>query len=422
MSTLLKRVKVIDPLSPWHHQVKDILLSGGKIFEASDTSASPIEVVDAKGLEIMPGFCEMYANIGDPGHEYREDFESIAAAAAAGGVTAVCAIADNDPVTQHKTHVEYLRKKTDGKSVEIWPIGAVTEQLKGKNPTEIYDMHYAGAVAFSDAPHPIANAGVMLRALQYLQPIDSVVIAVPYNQALSEEGQVNEGPTSVRLGMKGLPPLAESLQIHRDLELLKYGGGRLHFSGISTADAVRQIRAAKEQGLDVTASVYLHHLYFDETATEGFDTNFKVMPPLRTSVDIAALMAGIEDGTIDCISTQHVPLDTEVKRLEFEYALPGMAYLELAFPVANTVIGERLGRHKLVELFAQAPRRILRKPIPTISHGATANFILTDANATFKASGNRYSKSPNTPFAGMELKGLVKAIYNNQEWIWHERS
>jgi dihydroorotase len=421
MKIRLNRIKVIDPLSPWNRKYKDLIIAEGKIFDAALSDLTPDRIIEAQGMEIMPGFCETYANIGDPGHEYREDFESVAAAAAAGGVTAVCAIADNDPVTQHKTHIEYLKKKTTGMPVEIWPIGAVTENLQGKNPTEMYDMHYSGAVAFSDAPHPVSNAGVMLRALQYLQPIDSVVIAVPYNQALSEDGQVNEGPVSVRLGMKGLPPLAESLQIHRDLELLKYGGGRLHFTGISTAEAVQQIRTAKEQGLNVTASVYLHHLFFDETATETFDTNFKVMPPLRTAIDISALMAGVEDGTIDCISTQHVPLDTEVKRLEFEYALPGMANLELAFPLANTIIGERIGLDRVVELFAHQPRKILRKPLYIINEGASANFVLTDASESFVAGKNKHSKSQNNSFEGQTLRGKVKAIFNNGEWIWNER-
>lgn len=417
----INQVKVIDPASAWHRKVKDIVIENGIIQEASDSDSPETLIINGLGCEIMPGFCETYAYTGDPGHEYREDLTSVSTAAAAGGVTNLCAIADNEPVTQHKAHVEYLRSKTKGLPVEIWPIGAVTEGLKGKNPTEIYDMYHAGAVAFSDAPNPVANAGVMLRALQYVQPFDGVIMTMAFNQSLSEEGQLNEGLVSVQLGMKGIPHLAESLQIHRDLELLAYGGGRIHFSGITTAEGVRQIRQAKDKGLNVTASVFLHHLFFDDTVLKGFDTNFKVMPPLRTEDDISALMSGISDGTIDIISTQHVPLDTEAKRLEFEYASPGMANLEYAFPLANTIIGERLNLDRVVELFSIHPRKMLRQAAVTIKAGAKANLVFADASADYTPSmSNRKSLSSNSPFIGYKLKGKVRGIFNNGQWVWNE--
>jgi dihydroorotase len=421
MKVRFNQVKIVDPASPWHRKVKSILVDNGIIQEANEDVGSDTLVIEGKGCEIMPGFCEMYAASGDPGHEYRETLESLSDAAAAGGVTAVCVIADNDPVSQHKTQIEYFVHRSKGKSVEIWPIGAITEGLKGKNPTEMYDMHYAGAVAFSDAPHPVANAGVMLRALQYVQPFDGVIMTMPFNQALSEEGQINEGWMSVRLGMKGIPHLAETIQIKRDLDLLAYSGGRLHFSGITTAEGVKMIREAKESGLQVTAGVFLHHLLFNEEDLIDFDTNFKVVPPLRTERDTAALMAGIQDGTIDVISTQHIPLDTESKRLEFEYALPGMANLEYAFALANTVIGERLSLDRVVELFSIHPRKILRKPTATIQSGAKADFILTDASQSFKAElQKRKSLSANTPFADYTFKGMVKGLFNNGQWLSNE--
>lgn len=421
MKVRFNQVKIIDPASPWHRKVKSILVDKGVIHEAEGEADAETLVIDGVGAELMPGFCEMYAASGDPGHEYRETLESLSAAAAAGGVTAVCVIADNDPITQHKTQIEYFVNRSKSSAVAVWPIGAITEGLKGKNPTEMYDMHYAGAVAFSDAPHPVANAGVMLRALQYVQPFDGVILTMPFNQALSEEGQINEGWMSVRLGMKGIPHLAETIQIKRDLELLAYGGGRLHFSGITTAEGVQLIREAKEKGLQATAAVFLHHLLFNEEDLADFDTHYKVMPPLRTEKDTAALMAGIQDGTIDVISTQHIPLDTESKRLEFEYALPGMANLEYAFALANTVIGERLGLDRIVELFSVQPRNILRKQPATIQQGAKAEFILTDASASFKAElQNRKSLSPNTPLIGYTLKGKVKGLFNNGQWLSNE--
>jgi len=414
----LNKVEIIDPASPWHRQVKDIIVDNGIIREAEGPEDEDTMTIDAQGLAVIPGLCETYASVGDPGHEYREDLESLAEAAAAGGVTAVCAIADNDPVTQHKTHVEYLSRKTRGKAVEVWPLGAITEGLKGRNPTEMFDMHYAGAVAYTDAPYPVANAGVMLRALQYVTPFNGVVFSVPYNASLAEDGQVNEGLVSVKMGMKGIPHLAESLQIHRDLQLLEYGGGRLHFTGVTTEDGIGQIRQAKAKGLQVTAAAYLHHLLFDDSTVAGFDTNYKVMPPLRTAKDIAALHEGLADGTIDMISAQHVPLDTESKRLEFEYATPGMANIEFAFAVALKALGTV---EKVVQLYSLNPRKLLRQPEVSVQSGMPANLALVDLSAEFVPAANRRkSKSGNSPFYGQPLKGKVRAVFNNNQVIWNE--
>ena len=318
MKYRLLQAQVIDPASPWNGKTLDLDIENGKWSIAKDSISPDTQVFDLKGKVIMPGFCELYAYTGDPGHEYREDIISVTKAAAAGGFTAICAIPDAEPVTQHKTQVEYVLRKGSKTPAQVWPLGAITEGLQGKNPTEMYDMHYAGAVAFTDAPYPVSDAGVMLRALQYVQPFNGVIIQIPYNKSLVAEGQVNEGEISVSMGMKGISNLSESLQVHRDLELLEYGGGRLHFSGISTTEAVSQIRIAKAKGLQVTASVYLHHLLLDEQLLTGFDSIYKVMPPLRTQEDIDALWEGLVDGTLDAISTQHTPLDTESKRLEFE--------------------------------------------------------------------------------------------------------
>ncbi len=413
----LNNVEIIAPGSDWNKKIKDILIVNGVIQEAkADDDAD--KVIDAQGLSLLPGLCETYASIGDPGYEFREDIESISQAAAKGGVTTICAIADNDPVTQHKTYIEYLIKNTKGNLIEIWPIGAITEGLKGKNPTEMLDMHHAGAVAFSDAPHPVENTGVMMRALQYVAPFNGVIYTIPYDEHLAGEGQINEGVVSVNMGMKGIPHLAETLQIHRDLELLEYAGGRLHLSGISTAEGVEQIRQAKAKGLQVTSSVYLQNLLFTDKDVETFDTNFKVTPPLRSAEDQAALKKGLEDGTIDVISTQHIPLDVESKRLEFEYATAGMANIEFAFPLALKATGDL---EKVAQLLSVAPRKILSKEIISISEGTPANIILVDAKAEKTVSASqRKSKSANSPFYGQPLTGVVKAVFNNGKVSWNE--
>ncbi|HUH73086.1 MAG TPA: dihydroorotase [Chitinophagales bacterium] len=413
----LNNVEIVDPTSPWNRKIKDIIIKNGKILEAN-SEVSSVKVIDAKGWIMMPGLCETYASIGDPGFEYREDIQSLTEAAIKGGVTSVCAIADTEPVTQHKTQIEYLVKNTKGNIVEIWPIGAITEGLKGKNPTEMFDMHQAGAVAFSDAPHSVHNSGVMMRALQYVSPFNGVIYSVPLDEDLVGEGQINEGKTSVVMGMKGISNLSESLQIYRDLSLLEYTEGNLHFTGVSTAEGVELIREAKKKGLQVTASAYLHHLLFDESEVSEFDTNFKVIPPLRTQKDVKALFKGLKDGTIDMISTQHIPLDVESKRLEFEYATPGMANIEFAFPLAMKALGDI---EKVVQLMSIAPRKLFQKDIISIHEGEKANFILVDPKdkSTVKAS-QRKSKSSNSPYFGVELTGSVKAVFNNGQIEWND--
>ncbi|MCO5249164.1 MAG: dihydroorotase [Chitinophagales bacterium] len=417
MKYKLNKVEIIDPRSQWNRRVKDILVDNGRIRLAKEEDKYDKEI-DAQGTYILPALCETYASIGDPGYEYREDIESVSEAALQGGVTAICAIADNQPVTQHKTQIDYLINSTKDKIVEIWPIGAITEQLKGECPTEFLDMHHAGAVAFSDAPHAVKSSGVMMRAIQYASPFGGLIYSIPYDEQLTFDGQINESVLSVTLGLSGIPHLAESLQVYRDLRLLEYTGGKLHFSGITTADAVRQIKEAKTQGLNVTASVYLHHLLLDENAVSDFDTNYKVMPPLRTVKDQKALKKGIADGVIDIVSVQHIPLDTESKRLEFEYAKPGMANLELAFPLALKALGdiEQVATHYAIRV-----REILNKENPVIEEGAKADFIWVDTQAVYIPTvENRKSKSANSPFFGQELKGKVKAVFNNQAVHFNE--
>ena len=414
----LNHVEIIDPNSTWNHKTKDIIIDEGVIREAQKSDQAEV-VIEAKGLHLLPALCETYASIGDPGHEYREDIQSVSAAAAHGGVTSIYAIADNIPVTDNKTHVEYIVKSTQDNLVQIWPMGAVTEQLKGSDPTEMYDMHYAGAVGFSDAPHSINNSGVLLRALQYASPFEGVISVIPYDNQISREGQINEGKISVEMGMKGIPHMAEYLRIHRDIELLAYAGGHLHINGVSTAEGVDLIKKAKARGLHVTASVFLHNLLFTEESVQGFDTNYKVFPPLRTSKDQKVLLKAVKDGSIDLVSTQHVPLDTESKRLEFEYALPGMANIEFAFAIAWKALGGDL--EQIVESFSIRPRAIFNRKVATIEPGVVANVILVDTKETYTIpEALRKSKSANSPFYGQQLQGQVKAVFNNGQSLRYE--
>lgn len=415
MSYLLRKITVIDENSKHHNALVDVLVEKGKISAIGNIEKNEkyteLEFADCY---ISGGFCDLYANFSDPGFEHRETLESGAAAAAAGGYTLICTIADTLPIIQSKPNVEYIAKSKNEYGVDIYPIGAITENLEGKNPTEMYDMHQAGAVGFSDAPHPINNSGVILRALQYVKPFDGIIFSMPYDATIVGDGQVNEGIYSVQTGMKGIPSIAEEIQIQRDLEILSYTKGRLHFYGISTKKGVDLIRKAKKEGLLVTASAFPHHLALEHNCILEFDTNYKTMPPLRSEADRLALIKGVLDGTIDAIVSQHTPLEIEAKALEFEYAGFGIIGLETAFAITNTILEKKIDTLGLVNLFSTHPRAIIDKKLQTIEEGNIANFtIFSTTEKWIFEEKNIKSKSRNTPFVGTALTGKIKGTFNN---------
>jgi dihydroorotase len=417
-SYLFRHIAIVDPGSPHNGQTTDILIENGTISRIAKKQALPIGAteVDASGWQALPGFCDLMVDFGDPGHEYREDIRTGMAVAAAGGFTAVCTMAATHPVVQEKSNIEYIINKAGNGPVEVWPLGAVTENMEGKNPTEMIDMHQAGAVAFSDAPHTISDSGVMLRAMQYAQPLKSVIMSIPYDKSLCNEGQVNEGVVSVKMGFRGMPAMAEALAVHRDIELARYAGTGLHLCGISTAESVQLVKEAKKAGVQITATVFLHHLLLSENEVAGFDTNYKVFPPLRTEKDRKALVKAVIDGTIDTISTQHTPLDTEAKDLEFEYALPGIIGLETAYALLKTRLGDQIGDELLVRLLSQQPRQVLHKLPAHIAEGAVANISLVNPSTNWTYSRGK-SRSKNSPFLGQELTGKVMGIVNRGQVV-----
>ncbi len=406
-SYLLKNITVLAKNSELYGKIADVLIEKGKPIKiAPNQHIADAEIIDYTGCYLAPPFCDVYVHIGDPGFEYREDIQSVAEAALAGGFTSICATADNHPITQTKTQVEYIIHQAKNTAIEIFPIGAVTENFDGKTPTEMQDMHQAGAVAFSDAPHSIKNSGVLLRALQYVQPFGGLIITMPFDQSLVGEGQINESETSVRMGMKGITNLSEYATVQRDLEILKYTGGKLHFVGISTAESVDLIRKAKADNLQVTCSVFVHHLISTENEVKNFDANYKVFPPLRTDSDKQALIEGLIDGTIDTISTQHTPLNIDEKNVEFELASFGIIGLETAFGLLIKNVGNQISKERWIELLSINPRKILGKPTPT------EDFVLLNFEDEEVFVENKIrSKSKNTPYLGHALKGKVKAVF-----------
>ena len=313
---LFKNARIADPNSPWNGKKVDVYVSDGKIKRIGKDLKNRVKTIDLKGCQLLPGFCDLYADFCDPGFEHREDINSGIRAAVAGGYTRICIIPSTNPVNQNKSAIEYALHRSEHQLVSVCPLGAVSEDMKGVQPTEMYDMHEAGAVGFTDAPHSIKSSGLLLRALQYVQAFGGIVLDMSTDESLSNGGHINEGEVSVRMGMKGIPHMAEVVHIKRNIEILRYTGGRLHIYGITTRDGVDLIRQAKRDGLNITASVFAHHLLYTEADVSTFNANLKVHPPLRTERDRKALITGLKRGIIDCIVSQHTPLETEEKKTE----------------------------------------------------------------------------------------------------------
>jgi dihydroorotase len=414
MNLLIQSATILQPGSPYHQQQLDILIENGRIVNvAAGITADGAEVFDARGKYVSPGFFDLNCNIGEPGLETKEDLTTGLQAAAAGGFTGVALMPDAQPPVHSKTEVEYLINKAKGNLVDVYPLGAISFKREGKDLAEMYDMYLSGAKAFTDGNHPVKDAGLMERALLYAKGFDALVFSYPEDTAIAGSAKVHEGVVSTLLGMKGIPALAEELMIARDLYLAEYTNSPIHFSTISVARSVELIREAKRKGLPVTCDVAAHHLVLTDEALMGFDSQYKVKPPLRTQADVDALIQGLNDGTIDAIVSQHTPHEIEFKDVEFEIAAYGIIGLQTVLPLA---LKAGLSPQLLVEKLAVNPRNILKIGVPAIEAEQSANFVIFDTEAewTFDKQSNR-SKSANSPFIGQNLKGKVLLTCNNQQ-------
>ena len=409
---LLRQVTVIDPGGPHHDETLDLLISDGKITRIGKrlpkTEAAEIRM---EGLHVSPGWVETRAHFRDPGEEYKQGILNGLDAAAAGGFTRVAVLPSTEPVMDSRAGIEYVSRKAEGHAVRVLPLGALSKGLKGEQLAEHFDMKQAGAMAICDDQHPVRNARLMLLALQYALNFDGRVITFPLDQDLGAHGQMHEGHMNVRLGMRGIPAMAEAVALARDLALLEYSGSRMHVATVSTAESVELLRRAKAKKSRVTASVAAHNLLLDDGCLRGFDTNYKVMPPLRDALHIEALREGVKDGTIDTITSDHRPEDTEHKKVEFPQAASGIIGLETAFAVASTALKGRLSTRKLVERFCHGPRAVFGLPVPRIAEGAEAelSLFLPDRDWTFSAA-DIVSRSKNTPFIGYHFTGRPVGI------------
>lgn len=408
MTVLIKQARIIDPSSPYNETRQDILVESGIIKNiGSDLHNTEGETVSASGLHVSPGWVDIFSNFSDPGYEFRETLESGSRAAAAGGFTDVFVIPNTKPVTDNKSQVEYLSRKSGSLAANIHPIGAVSKNAEGKDLAEMYDMRNSGAVAFSDGTNPVQSGGLLLKALQYVKAFDGVIIQIPDDKSVGANGLIHEGIISTRLGLAGKPMMAEELLVARDIKLARYTDSKLHFTAITSPRSLDYIRRAKDAGLPVTCSVTPYHLFFTDEALKDYDTNLKVYPPLRSAAEQSVLLNAVADGTIDCIATHHMPYDYDSKVLEFEYAKNGMTGLETCYPVLKTIL-PAVSEKRWVELLSLNARRIFGLETPVINNNNNACLTLFNPEGKTKIeAGEFYSRSVNTPFAGKELNGEV---------------
>jgi len=411
MNLLIKSATVIDPNSSFHQKVVDILVEDGYITLIAPKVNAKAEVVDGSGMFVSPGFFDLNCNIGELGLETKEDLQSGTKAAAAGGFTGVALMPNTQPPVHSKAEVEYLLNRAKNNLVDVYPLGAISHKRDGKDMAEMYDMFLSGAKAFTDGNRPVQDAGLMERSLLYTKGFGALIMSYPEDTAIAGKAKVHEGEMSTLLGMKGIPSLAEELMIARDLYLAEYTESKIHFSTISTTRSVELIRDAKKKGLKVTCDVAAHHLLLTDEALAGFDSQYKVKPPLRTQSDVDALVAGLKDGTIDAIVSQHTPHEIEFKDVEFEVAEFGMIALQTAF---STALKAGLDVNLIVQKMAVKPREILNVEASIIIEGKKANLALLDPNAEWQyTKQNNQSKSHNSPLIGQNLKGKVVLVCNN---------
>ncbi|MGS4344143.1 dihydroorotase [Myroides odoratus] len=407
MNIILKSAKVIDSASPFHNQVVDLHIKNGKIEQIAtsiiDTEATAVQL---DNLQVSPGWFDTSVSFGEPGYEERETLIHGLEVAARSGFTQVAIESNTNPITDNQSIVSFIKQKASGQTTEAFPIGALTVQSEGTDLAELYDMKNAGAIAFGDYKKPIDNANVLKIALQYVQDFDGLVLAFAQDKSIKGKGVVHEGITSTTLGLKGIPPLAEELQVARNLFLLDYTGGKMHIPTISSAKSVELIREAKAKGLQVTCSVAVHQLLLTDAKLTEFDSRHKVSPPLRDEATRQALLAGILDNTIDCITTDHTPLDIEHKKLEFDLATSGTIGLESAFAALNTVLPLDVIVAKLT-----AGRAIFGLPTVSIAAGNEVNLSLftTEGAWTFTKE-SILSKSKNSAFLGTAMQGKVYGV------------
>jgi dihydroorotase len=423
MSLLIRGGRVLDPANSVD-AVQDLLIQDGKVARLGPKLAVPqaTTVIDASGKVVCPGFIDMHVHLREPGHEYKETVASGTRAAAAGGFTAVCCMANTSPVNDNRSITDYILAKARSEGiVRVYPIGAVTRGLEGKELAELAELAEAGCVGFSDDGKCVMNAELYRRAMEYTLPFAAPVISHAEDHALSRSGAMHEGVVSTELGLRGIPAAAEDVMVARDIVLAELTGAHVHIAHLSTAGAARLVRDAKARGVRVTAEVTPHHLLLTDEAVRSWDANTKMAPPLRTKRDTEALVEALADGTLDCIATDHAPHAVADKEGEFDRAANGIVGLETAF----TVLHDRLVRPgvlplaTLVARLSRDPARLLNLAGGSLTVGAAADVTLVDPATPVTIDPARFaSKSRNTPFGGWTATGAPWKTIVGGKIVW----
>lgn len=414
---LIKQACVIDKNSSYHHQITDILVSSGNIVKINKSISdfpSDTLIISGTDLHVSIGWMDLRSNLNDPGYEHKEDLLSGAAAAQKGGFTAVACMGTTNPALHSKSQIDYIINKSKSLPVKIYPIGTITNKAEGIDLAELFDMSLSGAIAFSDNKNPIANPELLQRAMQYANGFNKKLIQIPCDKKIANDGKVNEGIVSTSLGLKGIPAIAEELMLQRDLMLAEHHQIPIHIGGVSTAASVEIIRQAKQKGIEVTCDVHAINLLLTDEVLDGFDTNYKIIPPLRTQRDIDALVAGLKDGSIDVICTDHTPQDPESKVTEFDIAAFGMTGLETFFPVILKALNGALSITEIIEKIAINPRIIFDIQLPKMEENQIANLtIFSPSEKWIYETSKGSSKSHNSPFNGVAFTGkAIATVYS----------
>lgn len=409
-SVLIKNIQVADTTSAHNGKTVDILIEKGQVTQiGASLKATAKQTIEGKGKYIAPGWISLMTDFAEPGYEHKETIESGLNAAANGGFSQTIVVPNTQPALSTKSSVSFVQQRAQGHKVRLHVMGAISQQLEGKNLAEMMEMYHAGAVAFTDGWKPLQHSGLMQKALEYVKAFDGTVVQIPVMAELSD-GLMNEGPNSVKLGMPGIPVIAETLLVNRDIELARYTGSKLHLSGVSTAESLSLIKKAKKEGVAVTCSVTPYHLLFTDDQLAEYDSLYKVNPPLRSEKDRKALVKALEDGTIDAIATHHKPQDWDAKVKEFEYTQSGMATLESCWPMLRKA-APNVSPERWATLLSQNIAQIFGLEVPSVTEGAIADFTLFDYTTEWTLTPeNKSSLAYNTPLLHQTLTGKAQIL------------
>lgn len=421
MKVLLKAVRIVDPGSPENGKTKDILIENGKILKIGKNLKSPsgCKTVEKPSLCVSPGFFDLHARFGDPGHEHIEPLSTGLKASVYGGFTGVLMMPSTLPPIHNKSVVEYLKKKTSNAIVSLEIAGTLSKNMEGKEMSEMFDMHSSGAVAFTDDKNPVKDGGLLLRALQYTRSFNGTIMSFPMDSGLAGKGQVHDGEMANRLGLQGIPEIAEVAQVTREILVAREANSPLHLSTLSSGEAIKVVKQSKKEKAPISCDVAAYQFSLTDKNLESFDSNYKVMPPLRDEKNRLQILEHLASGVIDAISSDHTPADTEEKIKEFDFAKPGMIGLETCFSLTRTFGHEALSLDQMISKLSIRPREILGLPVPHVLEGNEANLTLFSPDEKWLVNTNNLpSRCKNTPFQGTVLTGLPVAVINKGMFSW----